>query len=70
MYFFNGKTIETKKIQITEIDQMIMFYNTMWLIIPHSCIWGLFGGQFLQFYRQILNGQKTAEYENEKLLTT
>ena len=50
MYFFNGKTIETMKIQITKIDQMIMFYNTMWLTIPHSCIWGLFGGWFPHLY--------------------
>ncbi len=50
MYISNGKTIEVKKIQMIKVDEMIVFYNAMWSIIAHSCIWGLVGGRYPEFY--------------------
>ena len=66
----NGKKIEAENIQIIKVDQMIVFYNAMWSIITHSCIWGLIGGWFPHLYWQVFNGQKTVKYKNGQLSTT
>ena len=70
MYIFNGKKIEVKNIQITKIDQMIVFYNDMWSIIAHSCIWGHLGAGSLTFIDRFSTDKKTVEYKNEQLSTT
>ena len=44
MYLFNGIKIEIKKVQLTKVDRIMMFYKAMCLIFARSYIWGLFGG--------------------------
>ena len=70
MYFFNKKKIEFKNIQIIEVDQMIVFYNTMWSIIAHSRI-----RPFFVHWKPVNKGEGTSpqiapKYKNEQLLTT